>query len=1112
MRKRVPLFETTTAGDCWRSCSPASDNENVPEETNEMQFKQSQGTPPRSLFPLSPRHHLLLTSVAALHALSQRLALDNHLLLTQCSLRNQWNQWHSRFPPQRPPKTLRHSALTAPLLSPPPPHPATASTSSPLRGTGSRFPPPTSCPRPSVAMMPPTTTSQCTRIPIRPRLALPRGRTRQPTARRVLVGPPLAVPEADDPGRAAREQASMPTSPRSTDLSISLPHPPPFAQSIFPPQVSSTPSPAKQPSTAGRPHLVGPHRRRSLFGFHSPSVPPTGPSSPAESSGSSTSLANMANASSSSTATLTMKQTKHSGPIYDLKRFLNHHIPHHNHSLHPSTVHNRAVSSSASSSTGSKVGTTIHTPEDPHETPDTQLRGPGFSNTEVYDEGGHIPQSATQPVSNEVTSFAHVDECQRSKSRVVSAFSRNDDAAKKKSLEKLGGKHADGNVPVTHDLVKHAKGRPEASVIDESSYAVSAKKTRSSGTNGSRDTHTPPRTPPPQSSGRASPSGSGRSTISLNHLHHALHSASNRHVSNDHHHGHNAILSLSEATHAHLSKKYGKWGRMLGSGAGGTVRLIKASTRNGGRIYAVKEFRPKRNGETEKEYQKKVTAEFCVGSTLHHPNIIETVDIVSDHGHYYEVMEYAPFDLFSVVMSGKMTRPEIYCVFRQICDGVEYLHSMGLAHRDLKLDNCVMTGSNVVKLIDFGTATVFHYPGKQQIKATGIVGSDPYLAPEVLSDESYDPRKTDVWSVAMIFLCMILRRFPWKLPDSKTDPNFRNFVNAHPDLCLKPPTKEKELTNGGSKSGSLHKTSRSASGSSADMDSSVASSGTCASSLLASSDGDTVFTVPSRNPSGGSSGNESSNVGDSNSLYKNSFLDAQAHHPTGSIATLPAMLVADQRLSHSESPRELDQSDLKFARPSTTTESAPASPVLRAMNVETSSAATLSSASETPRAERHQPRSSSTPITPITPTSDSLTPVARAPRQGNTNNCSLPNRTAADNVVISSPPVPEAHRQRRHDSEWRRRFDLSLAPARDAWEGGKHSGLLCGCINDHRENVSGIDSPHEHCQDHCCDPEEEDDGDEWLKSIVPCSHEGVNSHHTHVKVSVDEKPAKKRLF
>lgn len=152
-------------------------------------------------------------------------------------------------------------------------------------------------------------------------------------------------------------------------------------------------------------------------------------------------------------------------------------------------------------------------------------------------------------------------------------------------------------------------------------------------------------------------------------------------------------------------------------------------------------------------------------------------------------MEYAPYDLFSVVMSGKMNRPEIYCVFRQIIDGVNYLHSMGLAHRDLKLDNCVMTNGNIVKLIDFGTATVFHYPGKHQIPASGVVGSDPYLAPEVLTKETYDPRLTDVWSVAIIFMCMILRRFPWKIPDYKTDMSFKLYVNTHPDLCRKPAVK-----------------------------------------------------------------------------------------------------------------------------------------------------------------------------------------------------------------------------------------------------------------------------------------------------------------------------------
>ncbi|KAG0148322.1 hypothetical protein CROQUDRAFT_41587, partial [Cronartium quercuum f. sp. fusiforme G11] len=221
-----------------------------------------------------------------------------------------------------------------------------------------------------------------------------------------------------------------------------------------------------------------------------------------------------------------------------------------------------------------------------------------------------------------------------------------------------------------------------------------------------------------------------------------------------------AAFPLGQA-HNNLQKKYGKWGKVLGSGAGGTVRLVQRN-RNAP-IYAVKQFRARRRGESEKEYLKKVTAEFCVGRALHHPNVIETVDIIAERGNYYEVMQYAEYDLFSIVMSGRMSRQEIYCVFKQIINGVDYLHSLGLAHRDLKLDNCVVSASSVVKIIDFGTAAVFQYPGQKKVLASGVVGSDPYLAPEVLSQKEYDPRLTDVWSVAIIYMCMALRRFPWKL-------------------------------------------------------------------------------------------------------------------------------------------------------------------------------------------------------------------------------------------------------------------------------------------------------------------------------------------------------------
>jgi hypothetical protein len=176
-----------------------------------------------------------------------------------------------------------------------------------------------------------------------------------------------------------------------------------------------------------------------------------------------------------------------------------------------------------------------------------------------------------------------------------------------------------------------------------------------------------------------------------------------------------------------LQSKYGKFGKVLGAGAGGSVRLMKRSSDN--TTFAVKEFRAKHSYETEKEYAKKVTAEFCIGSTLHHGNIIETLDIVQEKSKWYEVMEYAPFDLFAIVMTGKMSREEISCAFLQILSGVTYLHSMGLAHRDLKLDNVVVNEHGIMKIIDFGSASVFKYPFENGITlASGMYPSPIFKA------------------------------------------------------------------------------------------------------------------------------------------------------------------------------------------------------------------------------------------------------------------------------------------------------------------------------------------------------------------------------------------------
>lgn len=225
-----------------------------------------------------------------------------------------------------------------------------------------------------------------------------------------------------------------------------------------------------------------------------------------------------------------------------------------------------------------------------------------------------------------------------------------------------------------------------------------------------------------------------------------------------------------------LAKTYGKLGKPLGEGAGGNVRLVTRAKDN--RVFAVKEFRQKQSYESARDYSKKVTAEYCIGLTMNHPNVVETVDIIYDSDKIYQVMEYCEFDLFAIVMSGKMSRDEIYCDFKQFLNGVKYMHECGLAHRDLKLDNCVINAQGIIKIIDFGSAVVFRYPETEKIhEAVGIVGSDPYLAPEVVTNLVYDPRPADVWSAAIVFCCMLMRKFPWKSP-RLSDNSFKQFAAA----------------------------------------------------------------------------------------------------------------------------------------------------------------------------------------------------------------------------------------------------------------------------------------------------------------------------------------------
>ncbi|KAL0945590.1 hypothetical protein HGRIS_014749 [Hohenbuehelia grisea] len=215
-----------------------------------------------------------------------------------------------------------------------------------------------------------------------------------------------------------------------------------------------------------------------------------------------------------------------------------------------------------------------------------------------------------------------------------------------------------------------------------------------------------------------------------------------------------------------LTKKYGVCQKVaIGRGATSVVRLAHKWDRTEEKLYAVKEFRKRRKNESEKEYVKKLTAEFCISSTLHHINIVETVDLVQDENmNWCEVMEFCPGgDLYAAIKKGGMSPSEVECCFRQILEGVQYLHSQGVAHRDIKPENLFFDTKGHLKIGDYGASTVYRLPWEATIHmSTGLCGSEPYIAPEQFLGKPYDARLVDIWACGVVYYCLHFQELPWR--------------------------------------------------------------------------------------------------------------------------------------------------------------------------------------------------------------------------------------------------------------------------------------------------------------------------------------------------------------
>ena len=150
---------------------------------------------------------------------------------------------------------------------------------------------------------------------------------------------------------------------------------------------------------------------------------------------------------------------------------------------------------------------------------------------------------------------------------------------------------------------------------------------------------------------------------------------------------------------------------------------------------------------------------------LRHQSVVKLYETFETKRHIMLVMELcAGGDLLNFVRKRKRLDEETAKVlFKQIIEGIGYIHSKKILHRDIKLDNILLDGKGNVKIADFGVS--------KQVKAGEVMyeqsGTPAYIAPEIIKDKGYKGFKADLWSAGVVLFAMLYGTVPFKANNMK---------------------------------------------------------------------------------------------------------------------------------------------------------------------------------------------------------------------------------------------------------------------------------------------------------------------------------------------------------
>ncbi|XP_073157336.1 uncharacterized protein [Henckelia pumila] len=212
-------------------------------------------------------------------------------------------------------------------------------------------------------------------------------------------------------------------------------------------------------------------------------------------------------------------------------------------------------------------------------------------------------------------------------------------------------------------------------------------------------------------------------------------------------------------------------------GKGGYGRVFECRHKLDGMRYAVKKIMFNEDNEDQVIREVKIMAQ------LHHPNIIryhqawieEGCEIPStddsSHGSshdtdnsnqptktLYVAMEFCYGTLEEVIENEVLDPETIRKYFRQMVQGLAYMHKKGIVHRDLSKQNILLDSNGDIKIGDFGFAILFDRAAADSstmMSTSGPVGNVSYRAPEMTRSPTYINDKTDVFSLGLILFEMV---------------------------------------------------------------------------------------------------------------------------------------------------------------------------------------------------------------------------------------------------------------------------------------------------------------------------------------------------------------------